>query len=168
MPNAGVRIVNNSSLKIVTEVPENYIARVKKGDQVEVVVTEINKPFLSTISVVGSSINPTTRGFTTEAKLPTDPLLKPNQTATMKILDYQARGTVAVPVNVVQTDDKGKYVYVAERNGDKLVARKRQVDAGEVYGGLMEIKNGLKGGDLIIAEGYQTVYDGQVVTTSAI
>ena len=80
---------------MVTEVPENYIARVKKGDNVEVVVPETGKPaFKSTISVVGASINPTTRSFITEAKLPADPFLKPNQLATMKILDYKAKGTL--------------------------------------------------------------------------
>jgi hypothetical protein len=39
------------------------------------------------------------------------------------------------------------------------------VDVGEAYGGLMEIRQGLKGGDVIITEGYQTIYDGQAVTT---
>jgi len=166
MPGSGIRIVNNTNLKMVTEVPENYIGRVKKGDKVEVVVPESGKTsFSSVISMVGSSISPTSRGFMTEAKLPSDPLLKPNQTATMKILDYESKGTITVPVNVVQVDEKGKYVYVVEKTGDKLVARKRVVDVGEAYNGFMEIKNGLKGGDVIITEGYQTVYDGQAVTT---
>lgn len=166
MPGAGIRIVNNNNLKIVTNVPENYVARIKKGDKVEVVIPESGKPaYQSVISMVGGSIDPTTRSFATEAKLPSDPFLKPNQTATMKILDYQAKGVVAVPVNVVQTDEKGKYVYVIEKAGDKMVARKKSVIAGEAYNGLMEIKSGLTGGELIITEGYQTVYDGQAVTT---
>jgi multidrug efflux pump subunit AcrA (membrane-fusion protein) len=114
---------------------------------------------------VGASIDPVTRSFMTEAKLPNDPMLKPNQTALMKILDYQSKGAVAVPVNVVQSDEKGKYVYVMEKAGDKTVARKKQVTVGEIYNGLAEIKLGLTGGELIITEGYQTVYDGQAVTT---
>ncbi len=166
MPGAGIRIVNNSNLKIVTNVPENYVTRVKKGDKVEVVVPESNKPpFQSVISVVGGSIDPTTRSFSTEAKLPSDPTLKPNQTATLKILDYEAKAAVAVPVNLVQSDEKGKYVYVVERSGDKLIARKKIVTVGEAYNGIIEIKTGLTGGDLIITEGYQTVYDGQSVAT---
>ena len=39
------------------------------------------------------------------------------------------------------------------------------VIVGEAYNGLIEIKSGLTGGELIITEGYQTVYDGQTVTT---
>lgn len=166
MPGAGIRIVNNNNLKIVTNVPENYVSRIKKGDKVEVVIADSNKPpFQSVISMVGASIDPTTRSFTTEAKLPSDPLLKPNQTATMKILDYAAKDAVAIPVNLVQSDEKGKYVYVAVKEGDKMVARKKEVQVGEAYNGLIEIKSGLAGGELIITEGYQTVYEGQAVRT---
>ncbi len=162
-----IKIVNNSSIKMVTDVPENYASRIKKGDVVEVVVPESGKPaYKSTINVVGAAVNPTTRSFTVEAKLPSDPILKPNQLATMKIRDYEAKAAVTVPVNVVQTDEKGKYVYVAEKSGNKIVARKKVVVAGEAYNGLMEIKSGLAGGDIIITEGYQTVYDGQVVATN--
>ena len=166
MPGAGIRIVNNNNLKIVTNVPENYVSRVKKDAKVEIVIADSGKPpYQSVISMVGGSINPTTRSFTMEAKLPSDPFLKPNQTATMKILDYSAKDAVAVSINVVQSDEKGKYVYVMVKEGDKMVARKKVVITGEAYNGVIEIKSGLTGGELIITEGYQTVYDGQVVTT---
>ncbi|MBL7722604.1 MAG: efflux RND transporter periplasmic adaptor subunit [Chitinophagaceae bacterium] len=159
-------IVNASSLKAEVPVPDNYVAKVKKGDKVLVSVPETGKaPFESSISVVGAAIDPTTRSFLVEAKLPSDALLKPNQTATMKILDYQAKATIAVPINVVQSDEKGKYVYVMEKAGDKKVARKKTVNVGEAYNGLMEIRSGLTGGEVIITEGYQTVYDGQSITT---
>lgn len=164
-PRSGIKIVNNSNMKIVTDVPENYSSRIKKGDIVEVVVPESGKPpYRSAINVVGAAVNPATRSFTTEAKLPSDPMLKPNQLATMKILDYQSKAAVTVPINVVQSDEKGKYVYVAEKSGNKIIARKKTVIVGESYNGVMEIKSGLTGGDLIISEGYQTVYDGQLVT----
>jgi len=159
-------IVNNSSLKAEVPVPDNYVAKVKKGDKVLISVPETGKPaFESVISVVGASIDEKTRSFITEAKLPSDPLLKPNQTAVMKILDYEAKGTIAVPVNIVQSDEKGKYVYVMEKNGDKMIARKKTVNVGEVYEGIIEVKSGLSGGELIITEGYQSIYDGQSVTT---
>jgi membrane fusion protein, multidrug efflux system len=159
-------IVNNAGLKVEVQVPDNYVARVKKGDKVQVIVAETGRPpFESVISMVGASIDPTTRSFMTEAKLQADPLLKPNQTAIMKILDYEAKGALAVPVNVVQSDENNKYVYVMEKAGDKMIARKKVVTVGQVYDGLIEIKSGLSGGELIIKEGFQTVYDGQRVTT---
>jgi RND family efflux transporter MFP subunit len=166
MPGSGIRIVNGNSLKVVTQVPENYASRVKKGDKVLIEVPESNMaPIESVISTVGASINPTSRSFITEAIVKADPMLKPNQTATMKILDYEAKGAVAVPVKVVQNDEKGKYVYIMEKAGAKWVARKKSIVTGEAYGDKMEIKSGLTGGEIIITEGYQTVYDGQTVTT---
>lgn len=166
-PRSGIKIVNNNNMKVMADVPENYASRVKKGDAAEVVVPESGKPsYKSVISVVGAAVNPTTRSFTVEAKLPVDPFLKPNQLATIKILDYQSKAAVTVPVNLVQTDEKGKYVYVAEKSGNKTIARKKSVIAGESYSGIMEIKSGLAGGDIIITQGYQTVYDGQVVTAN--
>ncbi len=165
-PGMGIRIVNNNNLKIVTKVPENYVTRIKKGDKVEVVIADSDKPpYQSIISMVGGSIDPITRSFAAEAKLPSDPSLKPNQTATMKILDYEAKAAIAIDVNLVQSDEKGKYVYVMEKEGDKMLVRKKVVTVGEAYNGLIEIKSGLTGGELIITEGYQTVYEGQAVTT---
>jgi RND family efflux transporter MFP subunit len=161
-----IMIVNNSNLKMTANVPENYISRVKKGDSVQVIINETGKPYRSVIYNVGSAIDATNRSFIAEAKLPSDALLKPNQLATIKILDYKAKAAVTVPLNVVQTDEKGKYVYIIEKAGDKMIARKKAVIVGESYNAITEIKSGLTGTETIITEGYQTVYDGQSVATA--
>lgn len=161
-----ILIVNTTTLKAEVPVPDNYISKVKMGDKLLVSVPATGKPPIEAkVTMVGGAIDPITRSFMVQATLPRDPLLKPNQTATIKILDYQAKSAITVPINVVQSDEKGKYVYVAEKAADKLVARKKTVIVGEAYGGNMEIKSGLNGGDIIITEGYQTVYDGQSLTT---
>ena len=82
----------------------------------------------------------------------------------MRIEDYAAKNVIVVPVNIIQTDEKNKYVYVMVKEGDRLVARKRVVTTGETYESQVEIKSGLTTGDQIITEGYQQVYDGQAVT----
>ena len=163
---SGIRIVNTSSLKVVADIPENYMARVGRGSRVEVSVPDVNKKYSSTITYSGASINNTTRGFTIEAKLPGDGVLKPNQLATVRILDYNAPTALTVPVNVIQTDESGKYVFVASKENGKMVARKKPVAVGMVYGENAEIKVGLSGGEQLVTEGYQTLYDGQAITTS--
>jgi membrane fusion protein, multidrug efflux system len=160
-----VKIVNTKTLKVVTEVPENYIARVQLGTPVELFLTDINKTYNSKISFAGKTINPNNRSFTAEAKIPFDGLTRPNQNVQIKIQDYISKNTIAVPVNTIQTDDKGKYVYVAKKEGNNLVARKKQVTVGELSGNLIEIKSGLVAGDELITEGFQTVYDGQTLRT---
>jgi multidrug efflux pump subunit AcrA (membrane-fusion protein) len=61
----------------------------------------------------------------------------------------------------LQTDDKGKYVFVQAMEKNKPVARKKYVTIGEVYGVNIEIKSGLQAGDQLVSEGYQGLYDGQ-------
>ena len=164
-----IQIVNTSGMKVVTEVPENYQTKVRKGSQLIITIPDAGIDSLNaTISVIGASIASTTRGFVTEAKIPSLPGLRLNQVASVKIKDYHSPNAITVPLNVVQTDEHGKYVYVIATEGDVKKARKKSVIIGENFGGVVEIKgNSLLPTDLIITEGYQTVYDGQTVTTVA-
>ena len=162
-----IKIVNTSSLKVVTSVPENYLSRIHKGSLVEINIPDANLKLNSTISLISQSIDPTKRGFVAEAKIPYDASLKPNQTAIVKILDYAAANAVVIPVNLVQSDETSKYVYVLEKQGNgKTVARKKAVTIGEVYGPNVEIKLGLSAGEQLITEGYQSLYEGQAIATN--
>ena len=162
-----IRIVNNSHLKVTTQVPENYLGRVKEGSKMVVNFPDINKTINTAISVSGKIIDPVSRSFYVEAKLPSDKDLKPNQITLVRIQDYTAPKAITIPVNTLQTDEKGKFVLVAVNENGKLVARKKPVQIGELYGDKLEIKSGLETGDQIITEGYQGLYDGQIITTSA-
>ncbi|MFI5130160.1 MAG: efflux RND transporter periplasmic adaptor subunit [Chitinophagales bacterium] len=165
-PGPQIRIVNSSEMKVVTEIPENYASKVKKGSPVLIVIPDMsNDSIKSVISVIGASINTTSRGFITEARLPSKAGYRINQVALVRIKDYAAPKALTVPVNVVQTDETGKYVYVMVKEGNVFKARKKKVNVGETYGGIVEVKAGLAASDQIITEGYQVVYDGQVVTT---
>jgi RND family efflux transporter MFP subunit len=165
----GIKIVNTNSLKVITDIPENYLSRVKKGITVQVTIPDVGKTFNSTISVISQSVSSTSRGFTAEIKIPFDPLLKPGQSAVTKILDYSATNSLIIPVNVIQSDEKSKYVYVLQTlSNGKTVAKKKPVIIGEVYGDKVEIKTGLVAGDQLISEGYQGLYEGQAVSTRLI
>ncbi|MFT3682443.1 MAG: efflux RND transporter periplasmic adaptor subunit [Ferruginibacter sp.] len=161
----GIMIVNNSQLKVTANIPENYLGNVRKGSPVIVSIPDIGKTINSSVSFVGSTINALSRGFVVEAKLPADPSVKPNQISLLKIKDYAAANSIAVPVATLQNDEKGKFVMVAVNENNKLVARKRAVNIGLLNGDVLEIKTGLKAGDVLITEGFQSLYDGQVITT---
>ena len=166
--NPQISIVNTGDLKVLVQVPENYLSKIQVGTPIEVSFPELNNRTITTkVSVVSKFIDPVTRSFYLEGKIPSDKDFRPNQIASVKIQDYKASGTIAVPINVVQSDEKGKYVYIMQTENGKQIARKRVVNVGEAYGGLIEIKGGLTGGEFIITEGYQTVYDGQAITTGA-
>ena len=144
-----IKIVNNSALKVTGTIPENYLNNVAKGASVNIIVPDINKTFSSKISFVGSSIDALSRGFIAEAKLNPDADLRPNQIALMKIKDYNASNALVIPVSTLQNDDKGKFVMVAVNEKGKLLARKRPVNIGFLNADSLEIKTGLKSGDIL-------------------
>jgi membrane fusion protein, multidrug efflux system len=159
-----IKIVNTSSLKVVAQVPENYASKVRIGSPVTVVLPDINKSYNSKISLSGKLIDPNLRSFTAEARIPYDGAARPNQIARIQIQDYAVANTITVPVNTVQTDENGKYVFIAVQEGGRTVARKKPVGVGELNGQLIEVKIGLAAGDQLITEGYQNLYEGQVIS----
>jgi RND family efflux transporter MFP subunit len=161
-----IRIVNETNLKITVTIPENYTGQVNKGSKVIVRLPDVGKTFDSEISFLSQAIGATTRGFTAEIKVPKGVKLRPNQIAMVSILDYNAPNSIAVPVNTIQTGEDGKYVLVAEKKGDALIAKKVNVVPGQLNGDSMEIKQGLQTGEQLITKGYQGLFEGQPVTTT--
>jgi membrane fusion protein, multidrug efflux system len=164
-PMTGITIINPSNLKAVVEVPENYISNVQKGMEVIVVVPDLKKSFNSRISLVSELIGQNTRSFTAESKIPSDPELKPNEIVIVKILDHRSKDAIVAPIATVQSDEKGKFLFVLEEKEGKQIARKKPVVLGELYEEQVEIKSGLAVNDKLITQGFQGLYDGQVITT---
>jgi len=161
-----IRIVNTNDLKIVASVPENYLDRVSVGSKLKIILPDQNRELDAVVNVVQKLIDPNSRSFNIEARIPGSTSLKPNQIAQVKILDYSANNVVTIPVNVIQTDEKGKYVYVAENAAGKMTARKKTIITGEFYGDRIEVKSGLTNGEQLITDGYQNLYEGQAITTT--
>ena len=159
-----IKIVNNASLKVTANIPENYLNSVKLGTDVIIQIPDINRSVNTKVSFVGSAIDVSNRGFVVEAKLPASSMFKPNQIALVKIKDYQATAALAVPLAILQNDEKGKFVMVASKENGKMFARKRMVSIGFLNGDMLEIKTGLQKGDTIITGGFQSLYDGQLIT----
>lgn len=160
-----IKIVNTENLKVITQVPENYIGRVSTGDNIVITLPDAGKTVNAKINLVGQQIDPMSRTFYVEAHLPSGKDFKPNQIALAKIQDYSANNAITVPMNTVQTDEKGKFVLVAVTEGKKMVARKKTITLGELYGDKAEIKSGLAANDQLIVDGFQSLYDGQPITT---
>jgi len=163
-----IRIVNTNTLKVVADVPENYLGRVKVGTALVVEVPDAGTSYTTSIKLASQVINPNSRAFNIEAVIPGSTGVRPNQVAVVRIRDYFVPGAISVPVNVIQTDENGKYVYVMEKNAaGNYVAIKKPITVGEAYGDKIEVKSGLTAGMQLITAGYQSVYDRQIVTTAA-
>jgi RND family efflux transporter MFP subunit len=159
-----IKIVNTSQLKVSTQVPENYIDRVSTGKPVVIELPDLKKSISTQVSLTGKIIDPNSRSFYMEAHLPSDKDFYPNQIALIKIRDYNNAKAVVAPLNTLQNDEKGKYIMVISNESGKNIARKKVVTIGQIYGDQVEVKSGLTIGDRIITEGFQGLYDGQLIT----
>jgi RND family efflux transporter MFP subunit len=160
-----IKIVNTTKLKLTTLVPENYVGKIKVGSEANLFFPDIQKTVDVKLGVVGTVIDPLSRSFYVESKLPIDKNFRPNQLVQVKIKDYTKKNAIIIPINIIQNDDKGKFIYVAVTENGKLVARKKSITIGEFYGNNIEILSGLSAGEQMITEGFQSLYDGLNITT---
>ncbi len=157
-------IINLGDLKVVGEVTESYASKVRNGDQVVVYFPDLKKEISTRVSYVSKTINPSTRTFSVECRLPAGADYRANMIAVMKIIDYQNTGAIAIPVNLIQTAEDGDFVLLAEKSGEnRATARKTPVKQGTNYNGNVEIVSGLKKGDFVISSGFQDVNNGETV-----
>ena len=161
---AAYRVVAFKNLKVSAEVSEAYSAKVKVGDKLIVLFPDINKQFETKVDFVSKYINPVNRTFIIETKLLDDfNDLKANMIAIIQINDYHTDNAIQVPMNVIQTDLNGSYVYVVRSKDKYNAAFKQPVTLGISYNGVAEILKGLAIGDKVISVGYQELVDGEYI-----
>jgi len=162
-PQGLMRIVNLSNMYVSTTVPETYIGKLKVGTVVDVFLTSLGKTYKGKVRQVANFINPSNRSFGIEVSVPNpDNLLRPNQVAKLKIIDYTVNNAIIVPTNVVQEDgEHNKFVFIATNvTGKKGVAKKVLVKVGKSSDNVTEILSGLTENDVIVTEGANTIADG--------
>lgn len=161
-----IEIVNTDNMKVTVSVPEVYQQRIHVGTPVKISFPGLNnKEVTGTVHVVGKVINAGNRAIPVEIRLPADRDIRTNQVAVVKLQDYSAKDVLTIPINTLQTDEKGKYVMVASTDGGKTVAHKKTVTIGQSYSDKVEVTSGLQQGDQLVIDGFQGLYEGQLITT---
>ena len=161
---AAFRVVEFKNLKVTAEVSEAYSSRVQKGDKLIVLFPDVNKQMEAEVYFVSKYINPVNRTFLIETNINSySSDLKANMIAIIQINDYHSDNSILLPMNVIQTDQGGSYVYVVRPRDKFNAAFKQPVIIGNSYNGVAEILKGLTVGDKVISVGFQELIDGEFV-----
>jgi len=150
-----IRVVNLNDLRVKGQIAESYIGQVHQGDPVEVIFPDASDTLHTRLSYVSSVIDPNSRSFNIEIKLPAHSIFRPNMVAVIRVVSYVNPQAIVVPVNVVQHTETGDYVFVVEDNYAKEV----KITKGKTYNDRVEVLQGLKPGDTLIINGYQDLAD---------
>ncbi len=160
-----VRVVNFNDLRVVTDLSESYVSRVREGATVDLEFKDLNLSAQGRIAYVARSISALNRTFRAEVPLNNrEGLYRPNMIVGMKINDYSTNKAIKIPVNLLQNSDEGTFVMVVRGEGTSLKASRVSVTPGRSNGIETEILQGLQAGDRIITTGYNDLNDGQAIT----
>ncbi len=151
-----IQILNTGSVKIVADVPESYLASVKRGDYVDIYFPALDKEMKKRVTMVGRSIDPSNRTFKIEMDSGNPGgVLKPNLLAELNIVDKKIDDQVIIPLEVIQQEVTGKrFVYVVDDTDAKMPrAKKVYVDTGESYDNKIIVTEGLDGTESLVTNG---------------
>ena len=158
-------IIDDRRLKVVMEVPENYLGKVNEGDTIILDFPNIDERRWALVSLVGSRINPRNRTFSAEALLTADSkgLIRPNMLVTALINDFTQPDALQVPINMVQQEIGGEnFVYLKGKRSDgQTVAVKQKITVGRVFKGMAVVEEGLEEGQILLLEGARNLREGE-------
>jgi membrane fusion protein (multidrug efflux system) len=154
-------IVDVSRVKISAGVPEKYVEQIKKGQDVKVTVDVLpGAEFSGKINYIAPSLSQGSRTFEIEIIINNKQrLLKPEMSANIELARSETENAIAIPQEYIIDYGDEKYVFVFE-NG---IAKKQDLELGGRNENLVLVKSGLKDGDKLIIEGFQTLNDGEKV-----
>lgn len=155
-----INFVGESDLYIEGDVSERFVGILERGDSVEVRFPSIDRELKTRITSVGGVIDPNNRTFKVEAHLPQGERVKPNMISVIRIKDYENKGAVTVPANLILQDNEGEFVFIVE-NG---IARKSYIKRGRTFQGTTEILEGLNGDETLVDKGFRDVRDNSNVS----
>jgi membrane fusion protein, heavy metal efflux system len=147
-------IANLSSMWLKAQVPENNIPLVRVGQEIEVKVTALpDRVFKARIAAIDASSDATTRRVIVRSEIANpDGALKSEMFASFKIATGESEPAPAVPAEAVIREGDLATVWVENAN-EPLVFQRRKVQLGMEQDDRVQIRNGLKPGELVIARG---------------
>jgi len=150
-----------SVIKLDFTIPERYFADVKVGQIIQSnSIVYDDKIFEGTVSVVGSRIDPVTRGVSVRATIDNSGLkLRPGMLMTVS-LALNEKLALVVPERSIIASQGRQHVFVVD--SENKVAR-TEVELGRRRDGFVEIISGLVQGQEVVSEGTISVRPGQTV-----
>jgi RND family efflux transporter MFP subunit len=157
-----VRLSENSLLRLILPVPESAVPRVRVGESVEVSVPSLGRTFPGKVARFADKLDVATRTMATEVDVPNPQLtLVPGMFAKVDLNIERSENAVAVPATAVVTENGNSSVYAIDASG-RLEAR--NVSVGIQTANEVEIRSGVKPGELVLIGSRSLVKPGEAVS----
>ncbi|MCF8110586.1 MAG: efflux RND transporter periplasmic adaptor subunit [Desulfobacteraceae bacterium] len=151
-------IVEIDRLKLSFTVPERYMGRVRTGQEIRVSVDAYpDKKFSGKVYFLDPQIEPSTRSLKLKARMENpDNLLRPGGFATIELITGINENVPVIPEEALIPTRKGYMVFEVRHSK----AMGRDVKIGLRKPGMVEITQGLQGGETIVQAGHISLDEG--------
>jgi membrane fusion protein (multidrug efflux system) len=145
-------------LKLEFSITEKDVSRIRKGQEVSFSIDAYkNREFAGKVNTIYPALDDRSRMLTVEALVPNgDSALKSGYFTKVKIYTESEKEALLVPTTAIVYDESKSKVFIQEGT----VAREKLVKTGDTYGDLIEVTEGLSGGEKLIVVGQNNLADG--------
>ena len=152
---------NESSLQVITDVPEALVLDLAIGDILPVKIEAAKLEISGAITEIAPRADPTSRTAPVKLQIPSSPDIRSGQFARVSLPG--SKGTaIMVPKSAVQSFGQLERVFV-ELDGR---VRLQLVKTGQVVDDLIEILSGVSAGDRVVVSDTRELVDGRRVTVN--
>lgn len=165
----GFVIADTRMVKISFGVPDVVVKNIKMGADQNVIIDAVpGKEFIGKITRISPAADPNSRVFEVDCTIPNqNDLLRVGMIAAINLKsDEEITTEIIIPINAIvrfKNDVKSYAVYVVENKDNKIIARIRKINIGEIVGNSVTVTEGLNGGEQVIVSGAAIVNDSQLV-----
>jgi RND family efflux transporter MFP subunit len=150
----------NKDLEAYIYVPTERESRLKPGLEVDLMDTSDNLLEKTRIDFLSPQVDNTLQGILVKAPVHLSLDVVRNAQLVKARIVWNTAPKAVVPVLAVSRLGGQTFVYVAENQGGKYLARQRSITVGDTVGNDYAVESGLKAGDKVIVSGTQFLMDG--------
>ncbi|HEX4228058.1 MAG TPA: efflux RND transporter periplasmic adaptor subunit [Bryobacteraceae bacterium] len=155
-----IRLSQNSLLRLILPVPESAVPSIHDGETVDVTVTALHRTFPGRVTRFADEVQKSTRTMDTEVDVPNPGLvLVPGMYADVKLSLHKNANALTVPLDAVDETSGSPQVFAVRDS----VVRILPVTTGLSTPQRLEIRSGIREGELVITGRHAGLQDGERV-----
>jgi membrane fusion protein (multidrug efflux system) len=153
-----------SVMRVDFQVPERYLSQLRQGQTLLATADAYpGETIVGRIAQLDTRVDERTRAITARAEFPNGSgKLKPGMLVRVGVSRGQ-RTNPSAPESAVSVQGDGAFVFVLHTRGQRTMVEQRPIVTGLRQQGFVEITDGVKPGDRIVADGLNKIQPGQPV-----
>ena len=157
-----VRLAESTTLRLILPVPESAVPKIHLGQPVEVSVPTLGRTIQGRVARFADVVDRSTRTMSTEVDVPNSSYaLMPGMYAEVTLALDRRERALSIPLGASEAGSEAARVYVVTPSGTVEI---RDVELGLEGSDRVEVRSGLKDGELVIAPRRAGLKPGQHVT----